>query len=77
MLADSRDKWSWRLTVAGIIKDADATVIREDIVEATVELKSCSIPATVPVLEFVIPPARKQHPSTSRILDRMLPSILD
>lgn len=40
------------LTVAGIIKEAAATVINEDMVDATVELKSCSIPFAVPVLEL-------------------------
>jgi hypothetical protein len=37
-------------TVAGIIKVADATIMSEDIVDATVELNDCSIPITVPVL---------------------------
>lgn len=60
-----------------MIRAADATAIKEDIVDATVELNSCSIPATVPVLVFVIPPAKKQHPSTKRIFDKMLPSMLD
>ena len=35
---------------AGIIKDAAATVSSEDMVDATVELKACSIPCAVPVL---------------------------
>ena len=39
-----------RLTVAGIIKEAVATTINEDIVDATVVLKPCSIPSAVPVL---------------------------
>jgi hypothetical protein len=60
-----------------MIKEADATTIREDIVEATVELNSCSIADERPVLVLRIPPATKQHPSTRRILDNMLPSILD
>jgi hypothetical protein len=64
-------------TVAGMIKEADATAIKEDIVDATVELKSCSIPRAVPVLVLWIPPAKKQHPSTRRILERILPNILD
>ena len=41
-----------RPTVAGMISDAEATAIKEDIVEATVELKFCSIPATMPVRVF-------------------------
>jgi hypothetical protein len=65
------------LTVAGMIKEADATAINEDIVEATVELKSCSMPSEVPVLVLWIPPAKKQHPSTRSILERILPNILD
>jgi hypothetical protein len=64
-------------TVAGMIKEADATAINEDIVDATVELKSCSMPRAVPVLVLWIPPAKKQHPSTRRILERILPNILD
>jgi hypothetical protein len=39
-----------RPTVAGIISDADATTINEDMVDAAVELKRCSIPLVVPVL---------------------------
>jgi hypothetical protein len=64
-------------TAAGMISDADATAINEDMVEATVELNPCSIPAAKPVLEFRMPPARKQHPKTRRMFDRILPSILD
>lgn len=64
-------------TVAGMIRDAEATIIKEDMVDATVELKFCSMPATIPVLEFRIPPAKKQHPNTKRTFDRMLPSMLD
>jgi hypothetical protein len=60
-----------------MINEADATAIKEDMVDATVELKSCSIPFAVPVLVLWIPPAKKQHPSTRRILERILPSILD
>jgi hypothetical protein len=60
-----------------MIKDAEATAIRDDIVEATVELNSCSIPILVPVRVLCMPPAMKQHPRTSRILDKILPSILD
>lgn len=43
-------------SVAGMIRDADATAMREDMVLATVSLKerSCSR----------IPPARKQQPRT-------------
>lgn len=63
--------------VAGMIRDAEATAIREDIVDATVELKFCSIPDTMPVRVFRMPPAIKQHPSTRRIFDRILPSMLD
>lgn len=65
------------LTVAGIIKDAEATAINEDIVDATVELNSCSIPVERPDLVLRIPPAKKQHPSTRRMFERILPSILD
>jgi hypothetical protein len=57
--------------------DAAAIASKEDIVEATVELNSCSMPSARPVLVFLIPPAKKQHPSTSRILDKMLPNMLD
>lgn len=60
-----------------MIKEADATAIKEDIVDATVELKSCSMPRAVPVLVLWMPPAKKQHPSTRRMLERILPSILD
>jgi hypothetical protein len=63
--------------VAGIIRAADATAIKEDMVDATVELNSCSIPAAVPEVVLVMPPAIKQHPSTRSIFDKMLPSILD
>jgi hypothetical protein len=38
-----------RLTVAGIMREAEATAISDDIVEATVELNACSIPSAVPV----------------------------
>ena len=70
--------------VAGMIKDADATAMREDIVEATVVLKVCS--------RRPYPPAMKQQPSTynrqdlesesadlltSSMFDKILPSILD
>jgi hypothetical protein len=51
-----------------MMSDALATVINEDIVEATVELKLCS--------RYRTPPAIKQEPSTRRMFDRMLPSIL-
>lgn len=53
--------------VAGMIRDADATAIRLDIVDATVELNDCCL--------CLIPPARKQQPRTSRILDRIDPSM--
>jgi hypothetical protein len=66
-----------QLTVAGIIRDAEATTIKELIVDATVELKLCSMPAARPVLVFLIPPARKQQPNTNRMFDKMLPSMLD
>ena len=60
-----------------MISEADATAMSEDMVDATVELKSCSIPLAVPVLVLWMPPATKQHPSTRRMFDKMLPSILD
>ena len=66
-----------RHTVAGIIRDAEAMVIKEHMVDATVGLKSCSIPPVNPDREFFIPPKKKQHPSTKRILDKTLPNILD
>lgn len=59
------------------MRDAEATAMSDDIVEATVELNSCSIPNAVPVRVLWIPPATKQHPRTSRMLDKILPSILD
>jgi len=65
------------LTVAGIIKDADAMVIREHMVDATVGLKLCSTPPPYARVEFLIPPAKKQHPRTRRMLDKTLPNILD
>jgi hypothetical protein len=60
-----------------MINDAAATVMRELMVDATVELKSCSIPLTVPVRVLVMPPAMKQHPRTKSMFESMLPSILD
>lgn len=54
--------------VAGMIRDEVATVISDDIVDATVELKDCS--------GYLRPPAKKQQPRTRRMLDRMLPSML-
>jgi hypothetical protein len=63
--------------VAGMIRAADATAIKDDMVDATVELNLCSIPARVPALVLLIPPAMKQQPRTRSILDSMLPSILD
>lgn len=59
------------------MRDAEATAMSDDIVEATVELKACSIPSAVPVLVLWMPPAIKQHPRTSRMLDKILPSIPD
>lgn len=55
--------------VEGIISDAEETAIKDDIVEATVELKVCSW--------CLMPPAKKQQPRTKRIFDRMDPSIED
>lgn len=63
--------------MAGIIKDAAAIAIKDDMVEATVLLNFCSMPSDRPVLVFLIPPARKQHPRTKSMFDNMLPSILD
>jgi hypothetical protein len=83
ILLDSfRDACTWTglkivLTVAGIMRAAEATTMREDMVEATVELNSCSIPLTVPVRVFVMPPAMKHIPRTSRMFDKTLPSMLD
>ena len=54
--------------VAGIIREAAETAIREDIVDATVPLNVCSW--------WRIPPARKQQPRTRSILERMEPSML-
>lgn len=51
-----------------MINDEVATVMSEDMVEATVELKDCS--------GYRRPPAKKQQPRTRRILDKMLPSML-
>lgn len=62
---------------AGIMRDAQATAIREDMVEAAVKLKFCSMPLAVPVRELWMPPVTKQHPGTRRMLERMLPSMLD
>src|SRR5689334_10326941 len=42
--------------VAGMIREADATAMRDDMVDATVELNSRSC--------AFHPPARKQHPRT-------------
>src|SRR5947199_598412 len=53
---------------AGMMRDAAETAISDDIVDATVELKLCSLNR--------IPPAMKQHPRTRRMLERMLPSML-
>lgn len=50
------------------MRDALATVMSEDIVEATVELKLCSL--------YLMPPAMKQQPRTRRMFERMLPSML-
>jgi hypothetical protein len=51
-----------------MINEAEATAIREDMVEATVELKVCSW--------CFQPPQRKQQPRTRRMLERILPSML-
>ena len=50
------------------MSEAEATAMREDMVEATVVLNSCA--------KRLYPPAMKQQPRTSKMLDRMLPSIL-
>src|SRR4051794_22652608 len=51
-----------------MMSEADATAMREDMVDATVLLKVCSRKRR--------PPTKKQQPSTRRIFERMLPSIL-
>ena len=66
-----------KLTVAGIIKDAEAMVIKEHMVDATVGSNFCSIPPVNPALELRIPPKKKQHPRTKRMFDKTLPSMLD
>lgn len=53
---------------AGMIKDEVATAMRDDMVEATVELNFCSWNFS--------PPKRKHMPKTSKMLDKILPSIL-
>src|ERR1700733_9308404 len=53
---------------AGMIMEAAETDIREDMVDATVGLKDCSL--------NLMPPAIKQHPRTKSMLDKMLPSML-
>src|SRR5271154_5092890 len=53
---------------AGMIREAVETDNREDMVDATVVLKLCSL--------YLMPPAIKQHPRTRSILDKMLPSML-
>jgi hypothetical protein len=60
-----------------MIKDAEAIVIKEHMVDATVGLKFCSIPLVNPDLVFLIPPATKQQPRTKRMFDNTLPSMLD
>ena len=60
------DKTAYK--VAGMISDEVATVMSDDIVDATVELKFCS--------GYLKPPAKKQHPRTRRMLDKILPSML-
>ena len=45
-------------SVAGMIREADATAMREDIVDATVSLNFCSV--------RVSPPAKKQQPKTCK-----------
>ena len=54
-------------SVAGMMSDADATAMREDMVEAIVELQVCW---------WNLLPAMKQHPRTRRMFERMLPSML-
>ena len=52
-----------------MISDAVETAMRDDMVEAIVALNSwCS---------YRNPPAKKQHPRTKRMLDRIEPSMLD
>ena len=54
--------------VAGMISEAVATAINDDIVLATVELNDCS--------RYFRPPTKKQQPRTRRIFERIEPSIL-
>lgn len=54
--------------VAGMIRQVAATAMSEDMVDATVSLKVLSLRRT--------PEAMKQHPRTSRMLDKIEPSIL-
>ena len=50
------------------MSDAVDTAISDDMVDATVELNLCS--------GYLIPPARKQQPRTSKIFERIEPSML-
>ncbi|KAL8965749.1 MAG: hypothetical protein Q9183_003702, partial [Haloplaca sp. 2 TL-2023] len=50
------------------MSDAVDTAISDDMVDATVELNICSL--------YLIPPARKQQPRTSKIFERTEPSML-
>jgi hypothetical protein len=62
----AEDKEAYR--VAGMISEADETVMREDMVDAAVPLNDCS--------GYRTPPTRKQHPKTRRMFESRLPSIL-
>ena len=66
----SASEFSFRVaySVAGMIREAVETASSDDMVDATVELKVCSL--------YFSPPATKQQPRTRRMLDRMLPSML-
>lgn len=66
---EASDFFNAAYSVDGIISDAVETAIRDDMVEAIVELNLCSW--------CLMPPAKKQQPRTKRIFDRMDPSILD
>lgn len=64
------------LTAAGITKEADDSVIKEQVACATADEKTCSEPWPL-VPRWTRPPKRKHMPMTSRRLDRMEPSIDD
>lgn len=51
-----------------MIREAEATAIREEIFDATVLLKLCS--------EYTRPPIKKKQSRTRRMLERMEPSML-